>query len=126
MTADLPPPTSTWYGHSWAWARSLLTFKSGRPGRSLSALQIFWRFTQDTLLTAAIYVLLVLATKVLQYFAESMKESPLHHQVLEFLEHAIFLAGSAMIFLVLLSVTIISAVDLFRSFKASFTESTAA
>ena len=87
------------------------------PNRDLSALQIFWHFAQDTLLTGAIYILLVLATLTLRYFAELMKDSQLHHAVLEFLEYAIFLCGTAIVLLVLIYVTIVTASDLVRSFR---------
>lgn len=77
-----------------------------KPIRQLGALQILWHFVADTLLTGAIYILLVLATLALRYFAELMKTSPLHHQVLEFLEYAIFICGTIVALLVLLYVTV--------------------
>lgn len=101
------------------WLAPYLSIKSGQHGRSLSPASIIARFTQDTLLTGAIFVILVLATKVLQYFALSMKESPLHFQALEYLEHAIFFSGCTMLGLVVVFVTIISIVDLVRCFIAA-------
>ena len=96
-----------------------MKLQSLNPHRPLSARQIFWRFAQDTMLTGAIYILLVLATLTLRYFAALMKDSPLHHGVLEFLEHAIFLCGTAVALLVLIGVTIVAVMDLGRSFHIS-------
>lgn len=112
-------PAVTLRQRFWERARGLFILKSAQPVRVLTPLQIFWRFAQDTLLTAAIYVLLVLATLVLRYFAELMNDATLHHWVLDKLEHAIFFCGSAIVFLVLIYVTTITTIDLFHSFRRS-------
>lgn len=100
----------------WAFGRKHIRIQTGHAGRSLTAGSIVWRFAQDTLLTGAIFLILVGATHVLRATASTMKDSPVHYQPLETLEHGIFYSGCFMLGLVALFVTVVSAVDLARWF----------
>jgi hypothetical protein len=92
---------------------------TAKADRELGAFQIFWRFTRDVLLTGAIYALLIGATLALRYCVELLKESAVHYRVLQFLEYAIFFAGSLVVLLILAYVTVVTILDLLRSFKAA-------
>jgi hypothetical protein len=90
----------------------------------MAAGAILWRFIQDTLLTGAMFVVLVGATHALRSSAASLRESPTHFQSLELLEHGIFFSGCLMLALVALFVTIVSITDLVWCFVATFRAST--
>lgn len=74
---------------------------------------------QDTLLTGALYVLLVGATLGLQCISELLKKSKLHYKTVVFLEHAIFFGGSLVVLLVLIYLTALTTIDLARSFRTA-------
>jgi hypothetical protein len=92
----------------------LHSFQAGRP---LEPMAIFWRFVRDTLLTAGAYVLLVVVTIILRYFTELLKEAKFHYGILEGLEILIFVAGSLLVALVLIVLTVIGVIDLVASLK---------
>jgi hypothetical protein len=96
-----------------------MALKSLSPSRRMEPLDIFKRFTYDTLLTAGIYSLLVGATLVLRYLAGFLKASPFHYHVLEILEGAIFLSGTLIAAIVLIYVTVVTTNDLVRSLGAA-------
>jgi hypothetical protein len=96
---------------------STLTFLSFALFSLTVTIRTLFRSFRTALLTVAIYVVLVVATLILRYFVEMTKDSHLHHTILDFLEKAIFLAGTVMVLLVLIVVTVTSAVDLVRSFR---------
>ena len=79
--------------------------------------EIFWKFTKDTLLTGGIYILLVIATLILRYFAHQLEESTVQFKVVVFLEYGIFFSGSLVVVLILIYVTVLTVVELFNSFR---------
>ena len=88
-------------------------------GNSLSIFRLFWRFTQEAIMTAAIYIVLVAVTLILGYFA-GLEQEPQHKYILEKLEFFMLLASSLVVFLVILSLTGRAAIDLYRDFSRSF------
>lgn len=89
---------------------------------NLGAMQILKNFTKDTLITGAIYAMLVVATLILKYFAHQLEDSPIHYKIVVSLEYAIFLAGSAVVGLVIIYLAVISILELSISFKESIAE----
>ena len=86
-------------------------------GTPLTAQQIFWNFAKDTLLTGAIYLLLVGVSLALKYSAHSLEDSRIHHIVLVILEYLIFFSGSFVALAILIYVTVLSTLELASSFK---------
>ena len=124
MSIPLEPPSSTFIRHTWLVVKANVRIRTGQPGRTLTVSAIVGRFAQDTLLTGAIFLILVGATHVLRATAATMKDSPVHYLPLEALEHGIFYSGCLMLGLVALFVTIVSSVDLYRSFVGALRHST--
>lgn len=92
-----------------------------RPSDTLGPLEICLRFIQETVLTAAIYTVFVAVTLFLVYLSGIVQESQ-HKQILELVEKAIFFSGSFVIFLVIVYLTAMTAIDLFFSFKKTLAE----
>jgi len=93
--------------------------RTSSPSNSqpLSAWQLFKEYLRHTLLTVGIFLVLVLATMLLHYFAHLMEHSPFHHKVLVSLEYCIFILGSFVFLLIMFYVTFLTARDLIRNFR---------
>ena len=85
----------------------------------LTAVQIFWNFARDTLVTGGIYTLFILVTLALKYFSRSLETSPIHYAVVVGLEYAIFISGSLVVLLILVYVTTVSIFELGKSFECA-------
>jgi|ERR1017187_6552142 hypothetical protein len=94
--------------------------KAPGPQASIGAIHLFWEYVKHTLLTGGIYVILVLFTLLLHYFATLMKDYPFHFKILVGLEMCIFVVGSILLFLVMVYVTAFFMRDLYRSFRTLF------
>ncbi len=87
----------------------------------LGLVEIIVRFTAETLLTALIYTILVLVTIVLGHI-ERLATDKNTKVVLEFLESLIFYSSSFIVVLVVVYLTVITAVEMSRSFRKTILE----
>lgn len=92
-----------------------------RSKNPLGLLEIIFRFTAETLLTAAMYTVFVLVTIGLGYI-ERLDPDKNHKQVLEFLESIIFYSSSFIVLLVVVYLMIITAVEMSRTFGKTILE----
>ena len=88
----------------------------------LTPVQIVINFFRDTLLIGAIYILFILVTVALKYTSHILEDSSLHYKAAVSIEYAIFYSGSLVVLAIMLYLTIISLMELKKSFVLAMDE----
>ncbi len=94
-----------------------LVFRSLDPNRPLDAKNILQRGFLDVTSTGALFLLFVGVTTALRAAADSNRDSPVHHSVLQLLENVIFFSGAVIILLATAYLLIVMSCDLWRSLR---------